>query len=70
MAPVSIAEHVSVIEQLKDSFDAKQDIGQLREVHTLTEEIDTHCDSSESRIKNIIKRERRPPPSVFPIPSR
>ena len=52
---MSIAEHVSVIDQLKDSFDARPDLDQLHEINTLTEDINTHCDSSEDRIKSIIK---------------
>lgn len=65
MAPVSIAEHVSVIDQLRDNFDATPDVDQLRQIHTLTEEIDTHCDSTENRIKSIIKGQLdkpHPPP--------
>ena len=55
MAPVSIAEHISLIDQLKDSFEGDPDLDHLHEVHLLTEEINSHCDTSEDRIKSIIR---------------
>jgi len=73
MAPVSISEHVSVIDQLKDSFDATPDVDQLHNIHSLREEIASHCDSSEDRIKSIIKGELAvilPPPAPRPLPIR
>ena len=78
MAPVSISEHVSVIDQLKDSFDATPDVDQLHDIHSLREEIASHCDSSEDRIKSIIKGELaatlfsllQPVPRPPPSPSR
>ena len=78
MAPVSISEHVSVIDQLKDSFDAKSDVDQLHDIHNLQEVIVTHCDSSEDHIKSIIKGElaatplpvtRPQPPALSIAPS-
>ena len=55
MAPVSIAEHISLIDQLKDSFEVETDLDHLNDVHSLSKEIITHCDSSEDSIKSIIK---------------
>lgn len=54
-APDSLAGHVSVMHQLKDSYDAATDVEKVHEVDLLHEEISEICQTNEDRIRNIIK---------------
>lgn len=60
-APDSLAGHVSVMHQLKDSYDAATDVEKVHEVDLLHEEISEVCELNESRIREVIKGKNKDP---------